>query len=181
MKIILQTTAIILFNLLTFNVSAQLKESELSDVFQTYGFVKGQEYSLDRIEANHPEYTIDITKCKAEFNSKFKSSVNNLEAELISLIVDEFFDEYKITLNKELDKLLAQQELSSEEMKLFFTEVTNRSKGNLQSPVLEYLLYYKFKEKPHQEFLQDYIQEFLTKDHSKSKGTDVKLKIPLSW
>jgi hypothetical protein len=136
---------------------------------------------LDKIEANHPEYTIDIAKCKAEFNSKFKSSVNNLEAELINLIGDEFFDEYKITLNKELDKLLSQQELSSEEIKLFFTEVSNRSKGNIQSPVLEYLLYYKFKEKPHQEFLQDYIQEFLTKGHSKSKGTDLKLKIPLSW
>jgi len=172
---------LILIQLFSIEAISQLKESELNDVFQVYGFVKGQEYSLDRIKEQFPEYAINVTKSKAEFNSKFRSSISNLEAELIDLIGSEYFSEYKLSLDKELEKLLSQQQLSNQDVQAFFEEVTSRSNGNIQSPILQYLLYYKFKEKPHQEFLQDYNQEFFTKGHSKSKGTDIKFKIPISW
>jgi hypothetical protein len=181
MKYITQILIFLFIHLIHVESFAQLKESELNDVFQTYGFVKGQEYSLNKIKEKYPQFAVDVIKSKAKFDSSFKQSVNNLETELKQLIGEEYFADYKISMYKELEKLISQQKLSEKDILLFLDEVSKRADGNMQNPILHYLLHYKFKESPHQEFLQDYNQEFFTKGHSKSKGTDIKLKVPISW
>lgn len=63
----------------------------------------------------------------------------------------------------------------------FIKEVHDRAEGNIPSPVLETLLNANFEDLPHKEFTSGMTRTYTVKGHSKAKGTDWQVKVPLSW
>ncbi|WP_139922147.1 hypothetical protein [Hymenobacter sp. DG01] len=159
------------------NISSK---NQLSEVSRTYGYLLGQDYSLDRISREHPNLQMQAIQAKGEFKIKFGNAREKIESALKNILA-ESYNTYENNLNHQLDSVLSKQLLTEEISNNFIKEVIDRSKGNIPSPIIETLLIYQYNSNIEEEFTDKYTFNFNTKGHIKSKGTDWKMKIPKSW
>lgn len=172
--------------LISFSVKSQdkldLQKPKYERVSRAYGFIVGQEYALKRIEEKFPELKIKVLRARLMFNSSYDIAFEGLKKYLATYLGgDTNFKKFENKFSSEIAEVIDTQEFSFEESDNFLTEVNNRSSGEITSPVLETLLFFQYENSPFYEFKTGYINEFNTKGHSKSKGTDWSLKIPKSW
>lgn len=73
------------------------------------------------------------------------------------------------------------QKITRELALQFLKQVEDRSKGEIPSPILEYLLVVKYASNPVGEFLDGFRQRYNTDGSGKSQGIKLKLQIPKSW
>lgn len=172
--------------LISFSVQSQdkldLQKPKYERVSRAYGFIMGQEFALKRIEGKFPELKIKVLRSRLMFNSSFDIAFVGLKKYLVNYLGgDANFKKFENKFSSEIAEVINTQEFSFEESENFLTEVNDRSSGAITSPVLETLLFFQYENRPFFEFKTGYINEFNTKGHPKSKGTDWSIKIPKSW
>lgn len=176
---------VILFILTSTNVNGQktdyLNKPKHQRVSQAYGFIIGQEYTLNIIKSEFPKFEIHVLKAEMAFNSTFGNSKVKLKDYLLDFLGQNEFLKFEGTLQNELNKTFENQIISEEAANGFIIEVESRAKGNIISPVLETLLCFQFYDFPADEFRSGFTSIFKTKGHPKSKNTDWQLRVPISW
>lgn len=155
--------------------------TSVKGIAQTYGFVLGQEYSLSRIEHNFPELAIGVMLARAQFSATFPDIKIKLEAQLQSAMSDKQFEKTASTIQTKILEALALQPITKEIAANYFEQIKDRSKGKIESPMLEYLLAVKYAVNPVGEFEDDFRQRYETDGTGKSQGIKLKLQLPRSW
>lgn len=147
---------------------------------RTFGYLKGQQFTLDRIKKEYPALKLEVKKCELEFSLAFKKASENINNQLKEILGSEFskFENKMIT---QLNSSLGQQEINEELAISFINEVNERAKGKIESPVLETLLTYQFIDNPSNEISSGFTTSYTTKGHPKTKGVEIKAKLPRSW
>lgn len=151
-----------------------------TDLSRTYGYINGQRFKLNRIKKEFPDLSIYAQKAELEFQAAFGNAERNINVALQEILAGQY-SEYVLKMNDQLGTLLSSQPLNRELGANFIAEVESRANGKIESPVLETLLTYQFKESPAEEVLRGYSQVFRTKDHRKAKGVDFQIRYPSSW
>jgi len=148
---------------------------------QAYGFVLGQEYSLSRIAKEFPELTGGVELARAQFGSTFPDIKTKLEKQLKQAMGEKPFQETAASLRTKLRETLGRQQITSDIAASFLGQVKARSKGEIESPVLEYLLAVKYTANPVGEFADGFRQRYQTDGTGKSQGIKINLQLPRSW
>jgi hypothetical protein len=149
-------------------------------VFQTYSYLTGQNFALQKISKKIPELRPRVNKLSNEFNLKYPSILAILEDYLITKN-SKLFEDAKTEIQVKLKETYENSDLSYENATLFLKEVEERINGQISSPFLETILNFQYKDNPHKELIDGYFYTFKTNGHPKSKNTDWQLNIPKSW
>lgn len=169
--------------LLTFLFILSLNALELTkplmlDMSRTYGYVTSQELIVDKLKKKYPSEKYKLNKAQREFEFKFKSSMDNIEKQ--------FGKDWK-KIKKIIDpKLFSQMNninLDKSYKNGFANEIFERTKGNVESPVIETLLMFnpKYQELPSLEFRDGFKKRLFSKDNLKAKGVNFQIDVPQSW
>ena len=177
--------SILLLLIITRNVFSQANESLVKPknkrIIQAYGFILGQNYSLDKINSEYPQLKSQIEIAQLEFNSTFGKAVDSLKCYLINSNGEAKFNEFEKKLKIEINKLFGEQLITEKIAISYLEEVKSRAKGNIPTPVLETLLTFQFYDNPEQEFLLGFTNVFKTNGHPKSNNTNWNIRVPKSW
>lgn len=148
---------------------------------QAYGFVLGQEFSLSRTAEEFPELTGGVKLAQAQFGSTFPDIKTKLETQLKKAMGEKLFQETATKLRTKLREILGNEKITRETAANFLEQVKRRSKGEIESPILEYLLTVKYAVNPVGEFLDGFRQRYQTDGTGKSQGIRLNLQFPRSW
>ncbi|MDO8926511.1 MAG: hypothetical protein Q7U94_06330 [Sideroxyarcus sp.] len=148
---------------------------------QAYGFVLGQEFTLSRINAEHPELSVSVELARAQFGSTFPDIKAKLEKQLRLSLGENLFQETATVLQSKIQETLARQRITKEVAANFLGQVKSRSKGEIESPVLEYLLAVNYMTNPVGEFTDGFRQRYHSDGTGKSQGIKLTLQVPRSW
>lgn len=118
--------------------------TSVKGIAQAYGFILGQEYSLSRVEKGLPELAIGVVLARSRFGGTFPDIKNKLESQLKKAMGEKSFQATATNLRTKLRETLGRQKISSDIAVNFLEQVKARSKGEIESPVLEYLLAVKY-------------------------------------
>jgi len=151
-----------------------------SRILEAYGYLKGQEYQLNKIREQHSNLSISVLQTELKFKVSFGIAIIEIQRYLKNLLADKFSN-MDLEYHEQVVKIFGSQKMSSDEALTFLDEVKTRSKGNIPSPILETLLHFNYINNPSKEFSAGYVKTFRTKGHPKAKGTDWQIKVPLSW
>jgi len=163
------------------SLAINFNATSVKGMSQAYGFVLGQEYSLYRIEKELPELRVGVELARAQFGSTFPDITAKLETQLKQAMGEELFQETRATLQTKLNGTLGQQQITLEIAGNFLQQVKSRSRGEIESPILEYLLAVRYALNPAGEFLDRFRRRYETDGTGKSQGIRVNLQLPRSW
>ena len=153
----------------------------LKGIGQAYGFILGQEYSLSRIQKEFPELASDVELARLQFRATFPDIKTKLETQLTTTMGERNFQETANSIRTKLRGNLGSQQMTKEIALNFLSQVKTRSKGEIESPVLEYLLAVKYAPNPVGEFAGGFRQRYQTDGSGKSQGIKLNLQLPRSW
>jgi len=177
--------SILLLCLTSLNLFGQTSENLIKTkykrVSEAYGYISGQEYSLNLIKKEFPQFEINILKAQISFNSTFGKSKEGMKKYLTEYLGENEFKEHEEKLMSEMKKILGNQSFTEKIATNFISEVESRAKGNITSTVLETLLSFQFSDRPQDELTSGFTTTFKTKGHLKSKNTDWQIEVPKSW
>lgn len=156
-------------------------QTSIKGLAQAYGFILGQDFSLERIKQEFPELAPAVALVNAQFNSSFPSIKSKLKEQLVKAMGKKLFDKTDHDLKKQLRATLGKQVITNEVAQGFLQQVKERAEGNIDSPVVEYLLAVKYLSNPAGEFLDGYRQRFNSDGHRKAHGLKLVLQVPKSW
>lgn len=149
---------------------------------RTYGFVVGQNMSLSRIQKEFPELYTQCIKAQSEFDLEFGASLKNL-GKILQVLLANKWRNFDASIRTEIKEMLSKSVVSKQQALEFIKVVTSRSKGQIESPVLETLLMCNptFIENPVEELNRGFKHIYRTKSHPKAKGIDIQIEYPMSW
>jgi hypothetical protein len=116
-----------------------ISHETFNGLMRAYGFLKGQELLLSQIERMFKELRTDILKIKITWDLAFGAAENIILHKLLKftgLTCEQFNDMYVSKLY-ELFSIEINTQMKAEE---YIDLIHQRSKGNIESPVIEYLL-----------------------------------------
>jgi hypothetical protein len=158
-------------------------EPRWKQLSQAYGFVLGQQASLELIEKKFPDLAQDTNQSWFAFNaSALGESVKGVEAEL-SNELGARWPELKGELTSQMRDTTVGQEITRGQATAFLAEVKRRGKGGLQDSIRSTLLsaHPRFSANPGLELTEGWKQTFRTKGHPKAKGADFPVSFPASF
>jgi hypothetical protein len=159
------------------------KEPRWKQLSQAFGFVLGQQVSLELIEKEFPDLARNVKESWFDFNSSaIGESVEGVEEELSSVLTDKW-PEMKEKMTSQMREMVGGQQFTREQATAFLGEVKRRGKGELPESICSVLLsaHPRFLENPGLELVEGWKQTFRTKGHPKSKGMDFSVSFPISW
>jgi hypothetical protein len=159
------------------------KEPRLKQLSQAYGFIIGQQASLEVIEQKFPNLAIDVKHAQfAFYSTALGDGAQGVKRELSILLGDKWL-QYEKEISAQVKKLIEGQDLTRKQAIAFLEEVRERAKGKLPESILSTLLsaHPRFTENPGLELSAGWKQTFRTKGHPKAKGVDFSISFPASW
>lgn len=177
--LILTLIALISYSTTVFAIN--FNPTSANGMAKAYGFVIGQEYSLLSIAKEFPELTGDVVLARAQFSSTFPDIKTKLEAQLKQNLGGKHFQEMRVSLQANLKEASSRQQITKEIATNFLKQIKDRSKREIENPILEYLLAVKYATNPTGEFTDGFRQRYETKGIGKSQGIEVNLQLPRSW
>lgn len=155
-------------------------EKSVKGLAKTYGFLIGQQLTLDEIDRRHPEHKTEAFMARLTFDAAFPRLLLDLEAELRAIVGSEKLVELRAQLLAQLDAI--RQPVDSKGASEFLKEVHGRAKGEGMDPeVLAYLLAIRYARQPASEFSDGFRERFQTDGTGKSQGLRLTLQLPRSW
>lgn len=162
-------------------LALNVNPSAVKGLSQAYGFVIAQKHTLERISTQYPDLIPLVHLAQARFASTFPEVKAQLEAELRGALGPENVDQFAKKTAETLRATLDRQPLTAETAANFLDQVQARARGEIESPILEYLLTVKYASNPAREFLDGFRQRFNTDGGGKSRGIKLSLQLPRSW
>lgn len=156
-------------------------QTSIKGLAQAYGFILVQDFALERIKSEFPELAPTVALVNAQFNSSFSSIKSKLKEQLVIAMGKKLFDKTDQNIKKQLRATLGKQVITYENAQGFLHQVKERAEGNIESPVVEYLLAVKYLSHPVGEFLDGYRQRFNSDGHRKAQELKLVLQVPKSW
>lgn len=173
--------AILLLTLPVMAAAASFNTAAVKGLSTAYGFVLGQEYSLSRIEKEYPDLAGGVVLARSQFDATFPDIQAKLEAQLKHVFGEKKFQALAVTMGDKVREALGRLQMTRPMAVDLFDQVKGRSKGIIESPVLEYLLAVKYQSNPAGEFADGFRQRYKTDGIGKSQGIKVNLQLPKSW
>lgn len=152
--------------------------AEVDALARAYGYLIGQQVTINKISAAFPEFNTLLSIYSNEFNSKFGYAFKQLSTELEKKMAGNF-ERFKNDLDKQSNNL--HTNMTRTDAEIFISELERRSKGIIDSPVFETLLTYQFMNNPVREFTSGYVRQYTTAGHPKSEGLTLQARLPASW
>jgi len=184
MKII-KTTFCIYFLLFFLNTNGQpsndLSKPKFIYASEALGYLEAQQQSLSRIKREFPQLIQQCQIAEMRFNSVFGTASSRIESYLSNYFGKKKYEEIRIKMTNEVTIAIKNQILNEKIVLEYISEIENRAKGNIKSPILETLLSFQFSEKPELEFLSGFTKVYKTSNHPKAKNTDWQIRVPMSW
>ena len=159
------------------------KEPRIKQLNTAYGFVLGQQASLELIEKKFPDLSRDVKASWFAFNSSaLGESVKGVEAELSSQLGDKW-PKYKKAMATQMKKMTEGQQVTKNQAIAFLGEVKLRGKGKLPDSIRSTLLSAnpRYSKHPSLEIAEGWKKVFPSKGHAKAKGLNIKIFYPSSW
>ncbi|PNK61080.1 hypothetical protein [Psychrobacter sp. FDAARGOS_221] len=168
--------ALVSTSALAFNINYP----SIVNVASGYGFLVGQEISVQLIANRYPDLAKEAYLAQARFNLKFPDLKQNQIAIIQSSGVPEV-DQLLEQTKAELQAHLSRQSTSRLEALRFIDTVNQRAKGEIESPFLESFLMIQYDDKPYQEITDGFYNQFSSSALSQAKAVNLTIKIPKSW
>ena len=166
------------------NTFAEIKLTNLlvKDIGWTYGFYKGQEYSLSAIAKKYPSLSRLAFIAEKEFSATFESSIEGMDAIMIKHAKKEW-QKIKNQLTKQVINSTNIDQVTESQARQFIELVRLRAKGNIESPIIETLLIFKsgYEKNPEREFLDGFKYKYTKTGSGKAKGVAFSIESPKSW
>lgn len=162
---------------------ASSKEPRSKQLSAAYGFVLGQQASLELIEKKFPDLSRDVKASWFAFNSSaLGESVKGVEAELSSQFGNRW-PEFKKKMASQMRKIAEGQQPTRHQAIAFLGEVKLRAKGELPDSIRSTLLsaHPRYSKHPVLEMSEGWKKVFPSKGHAKAKGLKIKMSYPSSW
>lgn len=171
--------------LFTSSAAAQvvLSAPVAEDAGQAMGFYLGQTAAIKNLVKLHPDLQREALLAETSFQRKFGRSIKNIDVRMEELLKGDWGRIKRDMLNDSRVQPVVNQKLTRHEAQLFLHEVTERSKGEIQSPILETLLIFDplYEKNPIREMLDGYRQTFQSDGTGKARGVKYRLDFPKSW
>lgn len=155
-------------------------KSDINDLSRAFGYIEGQQISLNMIKLEFPDLVNEVKSCEIEFSISFGKAKERITEELKKTLGVNY-QEYNTQITNELKTITENQEYNKEIALNFIKEVKSRAKGKIESPVIETLLTYQFLDNPSKEFTNGFTKIYTTDRHPKAKGLMINAKLPRSW
>lgn len=165
----------------TYGAQFNINKTTIKDLFQAYGYIIGQDYSLERIQKEYPELSGGVEIARAQFHAAFPKIKSKFEEHLLSILDEESFEIYRSQLKGQINKTIAKQTITKNDAQDFLRQIQERAKSNIHSPIIEYFLSIQYLNNPVGEFFDNYRQRFRSDGHPKAQGIDLVLQVPKSW
>ncbi|MBK1887820.1 MULTISPECIES: hypothetical protein [Marinobacter] len=105
-----------------------------SGLGEAYGFVLGQNLTLQRIADDYPDLAREALLAKLEFQRTFGDIHANLEPKLVEFLGEEVFKAFRAKLENQLMDMAQGEETRRILAENFLEEVRNRARGDIYSP-----------------------------------------------
>jgi hypothetical protein len=163
--------------------SIELSKALIMDMSRSYGYNMGQTYVLDAIEKKYPNLKTQVFLAKNEFDLKYSRSIKEIELNFSKNMSKKQWNDYKSNIQNQIKKQFNYGNITQDEALNFIEEVKLRTKGNIESPVIETLLTFNeaYQKNPISELNDGFFQKYNSKDNPKAKGVDFTVKVPKSW
>jgi len=146
----------------------------------SYGYVFAQDLALAKIQEEFPQLGQRANSVRAQFLLKFPSA-EKMRSALLQVLGDDILSEIERRMIPQLQSQVLEQEYSFEMSKQFLDLVKRRSRGEIEEPILDWLLTVRFLNNPSAEVRAGFKSRFESKGHDKSQGLDLVLSVPKSW
>lgn len=150
----------------------------IKGIAQAYGFLLAQESALSRIEESFPDMAPDVMLARLQFKSSFGDVRGQLAKEIRDAAGDSEFENMKSRL-EESDYL--KEPIDRGTATSFLNVIKQRAKGEIPSPVLEYMLSSRYQSNPADEYIDGFRQRYESDGAGKALGVRMKLQLPRSW
>lgn len=166
------------------NTLAEIKLSNAlaKDIGQAYGFYLGQDYLLNEIPKKYPSLSGLALIAEKKFSATFNSSIEGMDA-MMSKHAKAEWTKIKSQITKQIVSSFNINQITESQARQFIELVSQRAKGNIESPVIETFLLFKsgYQEHPEREFLNGYKYKYKTNGSGKAKGVSFSIESPKTW
>ncbi|MPR09232.1 hypothetical protein [Microvirga tunisiensis] len=162
--------------------SAQAKDFNpqlIKEFGRAYGFLTGQNLSLDKIEREFPTFKSNVIVARLNFSSKYGDIRSKLEDILRSSLKDKF-PEFQRNLHEQL-KVVTEASLTQADVSRFLQVVQARADGEISDEMLKPMLIAKYEDRPTAEFLDGWRQTYTTDGSGKALGVKLQVQVPRSF
>jgi hypothetical protein len=160
--------------------SFNYNETSVKGLFQALGYVSAQDAALGRIETLHPQLGPGAMRARLEFAVAFPDVnvklVRHLTAALGaggSGMLAEQMRAVSVAASNQSYTLVQADE--------FVRRVSRRAAGEIESPILAYLLAVTYLDSPVSEFRAGHRQRYSTDGSGKAQGLMLEVSVPKSW
>jgi hypothetical protein len=158
----------------------QIHTPKVRLAIETYAFLKGQSFALERIETQFPTLKDDLVATEKSLKV-FRQSQQNIESFLKSELDDSSFkvlqEHLGALLNEQFKNPIQQEKYARN----FLEEVRLRSRLISDSLISKAILSFAYHDLPHKEITDGHIITFTTSGHPKAAEANLKMPIPKSW
>jgi hypothetical protein len=175
--LILLASSLFAMNLHAFSAN----QNSLNGLGTVYGYLAGQEITLQNIESSHPELKQDVVLARLQFDASYGNAREKTKNKIIELFKG---DGTKLIamLEEKIAEQLPKKIIPKNEAITFIKTVQNRANGIIENqPTRDFLLAITYFENPGLEIAEKKTQKFNTKNEPKAKGLDLNVTLPLSW
>ena len=159
------------------------KQPRWKQLSAAYGFVAGQQFTLELIQKKFPDLSGDAKASWFAFNSSaIGESVKGVETELSSMLGNKW-PELNSNMASQMKKIKEEQKLTRVDAIAFLNEVKFRAKGKLPDSIRSALLsaHPRYSKNRGLEMTEGWKKTFHSKGHAKAKGVKMKISYPSSW
>jgi hypothetical protein len=167
-------------NLLAGN-DPKITNQSVDEMAQTYGFVQGQQASLNELAKKFPEHAQTFATAKAKFELAFDAAVTNINRLLAEN--NTTWATTKVSIEKQLAANTKNPDVTLQQALDFAKTVESRVEGKIPSPFLQTLLMCRpdFRASPSEEFSRGFKTRYECDGTGKAKGIRFGIHYPLSW
>lgn len=165
------------------SVKARAEATSIDSLSSAYGFLLGQQSTLELIEKNFPELSNAVKTSWFGFNSSvFGKSQQDIEKKLSNQL-GEKWPEFEAGMKAQLKAALGNEKPTKEQATAFLAMVDRRAKGEMVSSIRKTLLIAnsRYSNNPPLLMAEGWKTVFSSKDHVKSKGIKMKISYPITW
>lgn len=157
-------------------------QSLVNDAAMAYGYFVGQSQTVSRIAREFPALANRATMASQSFALRFEPAVNGIDSTMTAANSAEW-GKIKRAITKDIKQAVDSQALTSSAAGAFLDQVVARSKGQIETPVLETLLLFhpSYMAQPASEMLDGFKQKYVCDGSGKAKGVALSIEVPKSW
>jgi hypothetical protein len=152
------------------------------DLGQTYGFYLGQRFALTKVRETYSELSQKTELAERRFDLVFGAAIEEIDSSMLK-INSAKWTSVKSSIEDRIVASLAGQSITREIALGLVETVQARSRGEIESPVIEMLLMFNpaFQKAPVQEFAEGFTRRTSVDGSGNAKGLQYVLKYPKSW